>query len=151
MRFYHGGPDALDLEAIASARAVDDDEKAKIKKETAKHHPLTQPNREQLVAKDGKLFLKKPGMYCQLTNNGDPIPELVEWTPGSITIGLLGYGFFVVPPGGHVDIDTSILEAGIEREAKVTNLVKSHAPHLLTEAEMLLRKPAPPAKSAAKQ
>jgi hypothetical protein len=128
-RYYHAGLEGFDIEAISKAQAVDEEDRIKIKTALAKHHPLTSPNREQLVAQDGKVFLKKPGMYCQFDMYGRPIPELVPWEAGSIAIGILGHGFHVVPLGGYVDFDVTLPE----------KVVKDAAPHLLSEAEYLLR------------
>lgn len=126
-RYYHS--DSIDIESLANAQGVDDEDKARIRKELTKHHPLTQPSRDHLVAKDGQVWLRKPGMYCQKDEKGNPIPELVPFERGSIAFGIPGYQFFVVPPGGYVDIDYSIPE----------KVVKDAAPHLMNEAEHMLR------------
>lgn len=124
-RYYYSNK--LDAESIANAMGVDDEDKERIKKDIRKNHPFSHPDRRQLVAKDGAVYVRKPGLYCRLDEKGDAIPELVPFAPGSISFGLPGYGFFVVPPGGHVDIDFTVPESA----------VKSAAPHLLTEAEYL--------------
>lgn len=127
-RYYHSP--GLDVDYLAARDGVDDEDKARIRKELTKHHPLTAPHRDNLVAKDGRLWLKKPPLYCKMIDQkGNPIPELVPWEPGSITFGIPEIGFFVVPPGGHVDVDYSVPE----------KVVKDAAPHLLTEAEYALK------------
>lgn len=129
--YYHGGKDALDFKAMAKESSLGDEEQeGKILDQLQKHHPFTRPHRDNLVSQGGKLYIKKPGMYCrQLDQQGNPIPELVPWEAGSIAFGIAGYDFFVVPPGGSVVIDPSISE----------KVVKDAAPHLLTEAEAMER------------
>lgn len=136
-RYYHGGPNAVDVEAIVKAQGVSDAHRTELRKQLTEQHPLTTPAREVLKVIDGKLKIKKPGSYCAQDINGNPLVEYVDWPgEGSIAFGLLGYGFYVVPPGGHVDLDPTIPE----------DTVKAYAPHLLTEAEAMARglvKPAP--------
>lgn len=143
-RYYNFGKEAIDADAQAALTAVDDEDKAAKKAAILKHHPFTSPQREQLVAVNGRVYIRKPGMYCMMHGEtGSPIPELVPWEPGSVAFGLLGYGFFVVPPGGDVVLDPSVPEKA----------VKDVAPHLLTEAEALARgflKPAVELKQQAK-
>lgn len=129
-RYFHGGPNGLDVEAHVKAHGVDEKDRERLRKELTDHHPLSQPARNALVVRDGKTMMKKPGLYCQLDPfSGNPIPEYVAWEPGSLTFGVPGYQFFVVPPGSYIDIDHTVPE----------DLVKSLAPQLLTEAEAVAR------------
>lgn len=128
-RYFNGGANAIDIETIVNTNAVDEEDKVKMRTDLKKTHPFTSPARDNLKVIDGKLKIKKPGSYCNLDQFGNPIPEWVDWEQGSIAFGILGYGFFVVPPNGHVDLDYTVPE----------DLVKAHAPHLLTEAEAMAR------------
>ena len=91
--------------------------------------------------------MKVPSMYWRyrqipfgdkVINQVVPESTRIEWQPGSITLALPGVGFWVVPPGGYIDIDYP------------PETVKSIAPHLLTEAEALERGIAQPAASPVK-
>lgn len=153
-RYYHGGRDAVDPtkyfpESLqiddndAEAKALVEEEKKRIRAEVAKAHPLTSPstrdsqvgkNDRSLVFIDGKLKLKRPLMFCknvQILDDGlgnkkvNIIQEYDDWIPGSIVLALPQIQYAIIPPGGHIDVDFSISE----------KLVKSYAPHLLTEAE----------------
>lgn len=137
-RYFHGGPHAVDPKVYAS-QATDEEQRKLLETEAQKHHPLTHPHRDSLKREGDKVKIRRPSMFCPLTvvgrdQQGNPIhgprEEIFDdWEPGSITLGLPGVGFFVVPPGGHVDIDNSVPE----------KTVKAMAPHLLTEAEAMSR------------
>lgn len=137
MRFFHGGPNAVDPE-LAAALGVSDEDKARRRKEAKDHHPLTGPNPSNLEIIDGQLMLKVPPMYwryVQQNIGGQTVRVLdttslhVKWEPGSVTLSLPGIGFWVVPPGGHVDVPHEIS----------VKIVKDSSPHLLTEAEAIHR------------
>jgi len=128
-RYFHGGVNAVDPKAYAS-QATDDEQRKLLEDEAKKHHPLTHPHRDSLKRDGDKVKMKRPDMFCPVDRQtGKPMEVLDDWEPGSITLGLPGVGFFIVPPGGHVDIDNSIPE----------KTVKAMAPHLLTEAEAMAR------------
>lgn len=155
MRYYHGGrnavdptkhfPEALTIldEADETMKKATEEERQKIVEEIAKAHPLTSPaardskpgkNDRALVSMNGQLMLKKPLAFCQRyqeikddtgRTTVNKIQEYIPWIPGSIVLALIGHGHFVIPPGGHIDLDSSIPES----------LIKSYCPHLLNEAE----------------
>lgn len=153
-RYWHGGRDAVDpTKFYPESLSIDDNdpdskelveaERKRIRSEVAKAHPLTSPasrdsqagkNDRALVYIDGKLKLKRPLAFCQRINTftdaqgkvqTQVIQEYDDWIPGSLVLALVGYGYWVIPPGGHVDLDVSMPE----------RLVKSYAPHLLNESE----------------
>ncbi len=141
-RYFHGGKDAVDP-ALYAAHAVDDEGRKILVEEAAKHHPLTHPHRDALKRDGDKIKIRVPSAFCPIdSTTRQPIETLRDWEAGSITLGIHGVGFFVVPPGGYVDIDPSISE----------KTVKSLAPHLLTEVEAMARgllEPAPVMRKAA--
>ncbi len=134
VRWFHGGPDAV--MPIFSPLDSEEDRKAK-REAVAKHHPLHSPSPEALEVIDGKLCVKIPAAFLdrqeiQLADGrtfykvqGD---THLEFPPGSISFGLLGHGFWVVPPHGYIDLP------GVPEKA-----IKSSAPHLLTLAEARAR------------
>jgi hypothetical protein len=124
-RMFHGGPDAVDPD-IYAADAVSEDEKDMMSKRARLHHPISRPAADRLKLVDGKLKLKRPGMFCKTDVEGNAVAHFDDWEPGSLALSVPGYGYWVIPPGGHVDLDVSVpLDA-----------VKANAPHLLTEEEM---------------
>lgn len=128
-RYFHGGTNAIDPKVYAS-QATDEDQRKLLETEAMKHHPLTHPHRDSLRREGDKVKIRRPSMFCPIDNvTKQPIEMFDEWEPGSITLGLPGVGFFVVPPGGHVDIDNSVSE----------KTIKAMAPHLLTESEAMAR------------
>ena len=141
-RYFHGGSNAVDPKVYAS-QATDEEQRKLLETEAQKHHPLSHPHRDSLKRDGDKVKIKRPAMFCPVDQvTKQPIEVLDDWEPGSITLGLQGVGFFVVPPGGHVDIDNSVSE----------KTVKAMAPHLLTEAEAMARgliEPPPVMKKAA--
>jgi len=149
-RYYHGGPDALDVnqKADESGYVNGDPQRDKFTEDLKKHHPLSRPNRENMavVAGEPHPHIKVPPMFCtRVDYQGKMVQETLPYPPGSISIGLPGYnpGFYVIPPGGYIDIDVDVPE----------KVIKGMAPHLLNEAEYLARKPveAAPAAPAAPQ
>lgn len=129
--YYNAGPDAVGVDHLipesadkATNKALED-ARAKAREEWNKHNPLTMPARDRLAHKDGKVFIKKPLAFCSSDIHGNPIQQYEEWAPGSVSLALVGHGFYVVKPGGSVIVDSSVPE----------HVVKAHAPHLLTEAE----------------
>lgn len=133
-RWYHGGSAAVDLLFHA---ADSEEQRAKRKDEVARHHPLTRPAHDRLTVKDGKLCVRIPPAFVKtveyLTPDGRKMTQatgetLREYVEGSICFGLVGHGFYVVPPGGYVEIH------GVPEQT-----IKDAAPHLLTFAEALAR------------
>jgi len=58
--------------------------------------------------------------------------------PGSIVLALAEVGLFVCEPGGFVDVPQFGSDPRLtidEHEQRVNEVVKAHAPHLLTEQE----------------
>jgi hypothetical protein len=144
MRFYHS---PLNVEKFAEEQSFgDDDRKAILRDEAKKHFKLGRPHHENLEVVDGKVMLRKPRMFWQmvqahrLNSAGQveyfeaPVKEskYVEWTPGSVMLSLPEVGmprggdrFWVIPPGGSVDVPDDI----------PVKTVKDACPHLVTEAE----------------
>jgi hypothetical protein len=122
-RYYHSP--SLDIHHIAEKSAVSDDDYKRLVANLEKHHPITHPASDRLVKVGNETHLKVPEMYCRRDTMGNVVQATLPWKRGSIAFGLPSYGFWVVPPGGHVDLDLSIPEKA----------VKDAAPHLLTEAE----------------
>lgn len=152
MRYFHGGANAVDPDREA-ALGVDDKDIDLRRKNAVENHKLTRPHGSNLTAElvDGekKVFIRVPEAFWRYNRfplgNGQVgvhlIPESTrtEWQQGSIALALPGVGFWVVPPGGYIDIDVQ------------PATVKSVAPHLLTEAEAIERGIAQPAASPVKQ
>jgi hypothetical protein len=153
-RYYHGGRDAVDpTKYFPESLAMDDNdpdaikrvesEREKIRVDIAKAHPLTSPslkdsvpgkNDRAIVVIDGEVKLKRPLAFCQRIQTWTDVSGKVQtqklqeydpWVAGSLVLALTGHGYWVIPPGGHVDLDLTIPES----------LVKAYAPHLLTEHE----------------
>lgn len=142
-RYFYGGKDALDPELYA-ADAIDEEDRARLRKEVAAHHPLTRPHRDSIFAEDGKLYVKVPSAFWRSkifrmgaidTVQIDPESTRLPWQPQSLTLALPGVGYWVIPPGGSVDVPMDVPES----------VVKAICPHLLTEAEALARDVAQPA------
>jgi hypothetical protein len=134
-KYYNGGAAAMDPDRIASQSGIDDDDKDKIRTDTSKHHKLTRPHRDNLALINGRQMLKVPSMFWKRQMLTTPDGRLVEvtvpesmytpWEPGSVTLSLMGHGFWVVFPGGCVDLPSEISE----------KTVRDAAPHLVNEAE----------------
>ena len=123
--YYHGGPEAVDPELYA-VDAVSKEESEVLMHRARLHHPLTHPARESIAVINGEKKLKIPPMFCPLDRTGESfVQQYAAWEPGSISLGLVGRGFWVVPPGGSVNLDPAIPVEDI----------KAVAPHLLTEDE----------------
>jgi hypothetical protein len=147
-RYFHGGPNAVDPEREALL-GIDDKDIDQRRKNAVDNHRLTRPHNSVLSAEldgngDKKLYINVPQAYWRYNRIpfGDTVALQVvpdstraEWQQGSLTLALPGVGFWVVPPGGYIDIDVQ------------PSTVKSVAPHLLTEAEALERGIAQPAAS----
>lgn len=145
MRYHH---QQFDAEAYAEKFSFGDDErKAVLLEQAKKDHKLGRPHHTSLEIVDGKVMLKKPKMFWQFqdvprlnpqTRQTEfvtvPVPDsvYVEWIPGSVMLSLPEVGqarggdkFWVIPPGGSVDVGDDIPVA----------TVKDACPHLITEAE----------------
>jgi hypothetical protein len=113
-------------------------ERGKIIADMRRAHPLGAPNRSQIQYKENKAFIKRPDAFSERDQLGRLIESYEPWEPGSVCISIHEVGWFVVPPGGHVDIDRSV----------PVESIKSMAPHLLTEQEWQARKPVADTKTA---
>jgi hypothetical protein len=146
-RYFHGGPNAVDPEREAQL-GIDEKDMDTRRKNAIDNHKLTSPSRDALFAEmvDGeqKLFLRVPEAYWRYNRiqfaGGTAVQVVpdstrVEWQKGSTTLALPGVGFWVIPPGGYIDVDVPAAT------------VRSIAPHLLTEGEALERGIAQPAAS----
>jgi hypothetical protein len=136
-RYFNGGTAAMDPERVASLTGIDEDDKDKIRTDTTRHHKLTKPHRDNLALRNGQQMLKVPPLFWRRqmlqTQDGrlvdviDPDSQFTPWEPGSVTLSLVGYGFWVVFPGGSVDLPSEISE----------KTVRDSAPHLVNEAEAM--------------
>jgi hypothetical protein len=136
-RYFNGGAAAMDPERVASQTGIDDDDKDKIRETTAKHHKLTKPHRDNLALRNGQMMLKVPPLFWKrqmLQTQDGRLVEVVDqdsqytpWEPGSITLSLVGHGFWVVFPGGSVDLPSEIPD----------KTVRDSCPHLVNEAEAM--------------
>lgn len=123
-RYYNAGAEAITPELFAF-NAVDDKHREELLTLARKTHPVTAPSRDKFVMADGKASIKVPPMFCQRDMHGNAIERTLPWVPGSVSFGIPGLQFYVVPPGAFVDVDYSVPE----------KVVRDAAPHLLTEAE----------------
>ncbi|HJU22759.1 MAG TPA: hypothetical protein VJ891_09630 [Casimicrobiaceae bacterium] len=73
--------------------------------------------------------IARPLMFCPTDAHGNHIPQYDACHPNAIVIAFKGHTHWIVPPGGYVDLPNEL----------PVELVKAHAPQLLTEEEAVER------------
>lgn len=65
---------------------------------------------------------------------------IVQAKPGSVVLALSDVGLFLCEPGGSVDVPVLSMDPKLDQaqnEARTDEIVKAHAPQLLTEQEAI--------------